>query len=104
MAGRIVVLRIRGWGGGVLRFAVRVDGMKVGTVGLGRSQGFDIGAGTHRVRTSQLRYSSKTLVMSVSALAGTFFAARLLIFLHRDPAAEPRFGQTDISTDTIRRR
>jgi len=40
MAGRIVVLRIRGWGGGVLRFAVRVDGMKVGTVGLGRSQGF----------------------------------------------------------------
>jgi hypothetical protein len=38
------------------------------------------------------------------ALAVTFFAARLMIYLHRDPAAEPRFGQTDISTDTIRSR
>ena len=154
MAGRIVVVRERRWGGLVPPFAVRIDGRKVGTVGFGKRQGFDVEPGTHRVRTSQLGYSSKTLVVSVAegetvvvrtgvrfwgnslnalaggliggvgywlfghgatpnrvagfsaglALAGIIFAARLMIYLRPDPTAERRFGQTDISTDTIRRR
>lgn len=66
MTGRLVIVRQPSWTIWAGRFAVRVDGRKVGKVDRDGSRDFEIEAGTHRVRVTQLGASSRTLVMSVA--------------------------------------
>jgi hypothetical protein len=153
VAGRIVVVRRPGLGRRTARFAVRVDGKTVGKLTLGASREFEVEAGTHRVRVTQLGVPSRKLVVSVAdgetvflrtglrywinflngafggliggsaywlgahdltstrlvlfavglAGCGAIMASGATIKLRLDPAGQPRFGHTDIPTDTIHR-
>lgn len=66
MTGEIVVVRDSSLASATARFAVRIDGKRVGKLRQGNSLGFDVPAGVHRVRVTQLGYSSKYLVLSVA--------------------------------------
>lgn len=66
MAGRIVVVRDAALSGYAMRFAVRIDGARVGKVRNGGSRDFEVEPGVHRVRVSQTGYASRALVLSVA--------------------------------------
>ena len=66
VAGHIVLARAWDWSLWSPRFSVRIDGERVGKIQRDSSEGFEVAAGLHRIRMSQLGYSSKTLVVSVA--------------------------------------
>lgn len=65
MPGEIMVVRDSSLANAAARFAVRIDGKRVGKLRRGSYQSFDVPAGVHRVRMTQLGWSSKSLVLSI---------------------------------------
>lgn len=66
MAGRIVVVRNKAWAMLWPRWAVRIDGQRVGKLPIDSWRAFEVDPGVHGVRVSQAGYSSRTAVVSVA--------------------------------------